>query len=101
MSNVATDCTTTSCDARDPERTPMQWDTTVNAGFSSADATWLPVSEKYTRNKDDTERGVARSSLQVYKGMQKLKTTLAFKAYKQPQGFSYSAVSEQGFQIVR
>lgn len=101
MSNVQTECTSISCDDRDPERSPMQWDTTEMAGFTNGSSSWLPISPDYKRYNVATERGVARSSLQVFKGMQKLKSTKAFKAFKEEEGFQYGALTEQVFQVVR
>ncbi|ALC40926.1 Mal-A2 [Drosophila busckii] len=101
MSNVQTPCTEISCDARDGERTPMQWSPLRHADFSTAPSTWLPLSPDYQRFNVKTERGVARSSLQVFKAMQQLKRSAAFMAFKQPGGFSYKALTEQVLQIVR
>ncbi len=59
---------------RDPERTPMQWDASANAGFTSAGITpWLPLADDYQ------ERNVARqlddpiSMLNLYRALAKLR----------------------------
>ncbi|KAH8410913.1 hypothetical protein KR222_008912 [Zaprionus bogoriensis] len=101
MSNVETECTEISCDDRDGERTPMQWAPLKNGDFSSGESTWLPLSPDYERYNVRTERGVARSSLQVFKGLQQLKSSSAFLAFKEEGGFSYEALTEQVLQIVR
>jgi len=42
---------------RDEVRTPMQWDATKNAGFSSAEKTWLRVHENYRKvNVEDEDK---------------------------------------------
>jgi alpha-glucosidase len=51
---------------RDPERTPMQWDASPNAGFSAAGvATWLPVADDYTEINVATELQDPRSMLSL------------------------------------
>lgn len=69
--------------SRDFERTPYHWDATKNAGFSDADKTWLPVSEKYletnlaAENVDDVD-----SHYHVYQQLLKLRQLKAFKSGK-------------------
>ncbi len=52
---------------RDGERTPMQWDTSENAGFSNAPTTWLPVAPDYKQVNVKVEEGQSDSLLNWYK----------------------------------
>lgn len=59
---------------RDGERTPMQWDKTANAGFSTA-TPWLPVPPTYkTHNVTDESRD-PNSILEFYRRVLKLRHT--------------------------
>jgi alpha-glucosidase len=52
---------------RDGERTPMQWDTSGNAGFSTAAHTWLPVPPSSTEYNVAVESHDPYSILSFYK----------------------------------
>jgi alpha-glucosidase len=52
---------------RDGERTPMQWDRTRNAGFTSADRTWLPVPPTATEYNVESESRDSSSIYSFYK----------------------------------
>ncbi len=52
---------------RDGERTPMQWDTGRNAGFSSAAKTWLPIPPSYKTVNVQVESREPGSLLNWYK----------------------------------
>ena len=54
---------------RDEVRTPMQWDTTRNAGFSSAQRTWLPVHSNYVNINVEKQEADSRSLLNVVRGL--------------------------------
>ncbi len=51
---------------RDPERTPMQWDASPNAGFSTAEP-WLPVEANYGTQNVAVERDDPNSILSLYR----------------------------------
>ncbi len=52
---------------RDGERTPMQWNAGVDAGFSNAKATWLPVGNDYKSVNVAAEESNPDSLLNYYK----------------------------------
>jgi alpha-glucosidase len=51
---------------RDPVRTPMQWDASPHAGFTSA-APWLPLVEDYERVNVEAQRADPDSILSLYR----------------------------------
>ena len=56
---------------RDEVRTPMQWDGTMNAGFSSAEKTWLPVHGNYIEINVEKENQEQDSLLNVVRRLMK------------------------------
>jgi alpha-glucosidase len=53
-------------EGRDPERTPMQWDASPNAGFTAAAEPWLPVARDYAQRNVAKERDDPVSTLSLY-----------------------------------
>ena len=60
---------------RDVERTPMQWDATTDAGFSTAAHTWLPIPPSYTTTNVAAESTNPDSLLNWYKHLIQLRRT--------------------------
>jgi alpha-glucosidase len=57
---------------RDPERTPMQWDSSPNAGFSSGKP-WLPIAKDSATVNVAAQREDARSILSLYRQLLQLR----------------------------
>lgn len=57
---------------RDPQRTPMQWNNTKNAGFSTGKP-WLPVNESYKIINVETQEKDLQGMLALYKLLIKLR----------------------------
>ena len=58
---------------RDEVRTPMQWDATHNAGFSSAKKTWLPVHENFPSINVEKESADQGSLLSTVRAVMKIR----------------------------
>jgi oligo-1,6-glucosidase len=58
--------------SRDNGRTPMQWDTTINGGFSNGKP-WLSVNENYKLINVAAQENDANSCLNYFRKMQKLR----------------------------
>ena len=59
--------------SRDNARTPMQWDTSRNAGFTTGEKTWLPVHDDYATQNVDIESEQADSVLSYFRNMARLR----------------------------
>lgn len=68
--------------SRDFERTPFQWDTTINAGFSKADpqSLWLPVGKDYKTTNVAVEEKDNKSHLSIYKTVVSLRHSIPKEA---------------------
>merc|ERR1711909_231104 len=58
--------------SRDPERTPMQWNSSANAGFSNRKP-WLPVNENYKTVNVETQSAIEDSHLNIYQQLTSLR----------------------------
>ncbi|WP_375392697.1 alpha-amylase family glycosyl hydrolase, partial [uncultured Sphingomonas sp.] len=58
---------------RDRSRTPMPWDTSPQAGFSSATATWLPLPDDWPARNVATQTADAGSMLRLYQALLRLR----------------------------
>ncbi len=87
---------------RDPERTPMQWDDSRNAGFSEAGvSTWLPVADDYKQNNVASELNDPRSMLSLTRRLLTLRRETpalnigAYKKVTHPHDDSLVFIREQ------
>ena len=59
---------------RDPERTPMQWDSSPNAGFAASGVEpWLPVADDYVVRNVAQQQADPTSMLNLYRALTRLR----------------------------
>ena len=75
---------------RDPERTPMQWDSSPQAGFTTAEP-WLPIAEDYQTINVAAKRADPQSVLSLYRRLVALRQKEKALAIG-----SYQAVEAEG-----
>ncbi|KAH9488173.1 Maltase 1 [Bulinus truncatus] len=85
--------------SRDPCRSPMQWDASPNAGFSTNRKTWLPVHPNHTECnvKTQSEESGQLSTLKIYKLLARLRQSPVFLCGE----VVFAACTEELFSYVR
>ncbi|EDS30628.1 conserved hypothetical protein [Culex quinquefasciatus] len=82
---------------RDPARTPFQWDSTANAGFTTASKPWLPINPNYTTINVDSEQKADKSYLKVFEELVKLRDEDDFHSFQ----YGTAALGQSTFAIIR
>lgn len=75
----------------------LQWDTTKNAGFSSADKTWLPVNPNYVDLNVKAQKTAEKSHLKFYQRLMNLRRHKTF----QDGSLKLQALTKNVFAFVR
>ena len=83
---------------RDNARTPMQWDESKNAGFSTSDKTWLPVNPNY---KDINVKSALENSDSIFYTYQKLVELRKTQAWLIDADFELLETADKVFAYIR
>ncbi|XP_069956904.1 maltase A3 isoform X3 [Cherax quadricarinatus] len=83
--------------SRDPARTPMQWDDTNLAGFTTANTTWLPVNPNYKTLNVKAQRQAKASHLKLYEELTQLRKDDVFRKGH----LAFPVVDAQIFSFIR
>lgn len=83
--------------SRDPQRTPFQWDDSYNAGFSSANRTWLPINPYFRQTNLRKQREADYSTYKFYVDAVELRRNPVFSHGH----FKSRALAENVFAFVR
>lgn len=68
-----------SKEVRETIRTPFQWDSSPQAGFSNKTKTWLPVNPNYVTLNVEFEQNASRSHLKIFKEIVNLRQLEIFR----------------------
>ncbi|XP_063608438.1 maltase 1-like [Penaeus indicus] len=83
--------------SRDPERTPMQWDNSTLAGFTTGNSTWLPVNDNYKELNVKAQQHAEKSHLKIYEELARLRKEETFT-----KGLTaYPVISNEVFTLLR
>lgn len=83
--------------SRDPERTPMQWDNTTLAGFTTGNSTWLPVNDNYKDLNVKAQEHAETSHLKIYEELARLRKEETFTKGRT----AYPVISNEVFSLLR
>ncbi|KFP33245.1 Neutral and basic amino acid transport protein rBAT [Colius striatus] len=59
-----------------PEKSPMQWDSNINAGFTEGNTSWLPVNSDYQNINVEIQMTWSNSTLNLYRELTSLRNEL-------------------------